>query len=181
MKDKIENLKFESIRTQKKKGGKRPGAGRKKGGHNLATIEREEALRQYRERVAKITDQLLDKQVSLAKGTQMLFKVHTNKKGQRGRPELITDQFTISTFIENEDGGEWKDEDGNDYYFITTAKPESQAIRDILDRTYGKPEQSVTMKGDSENPLEINITSDEKQTINKTLARYMANTGKQGK
>lgn len=53
------------------------------------------------------------------------------------------------------------------------------ANKDIVDRALGKATQLIGT--DKEHPLEINITSDEKQTINKTLARYMGNTKEQRK
>lgn len=63
-----------------------------------------------------------------------------------------------------------------------TAKRENvklSANQDIIDRNEGKATNLIGV--DKEHPLEINITSNEKQAINKTLERYMGNTTKQGK
>lgn len=119
-------------------GGARPGAGRPKGSKNADTIEREAALRLYRERVSRQTDKLLDKQLSLAEGCQYLYVIRTvDKKKQKA--ELVKDPETIRLYLEgalNQSGDE-------EWYYITTERPDNLAINSMMDRTYGKPQQSI--------------------------------------
>lgn len=44
------------------------------------------------------------------------------------------------------------------------------AIRELLDRGYGKPAQSMTLKGDSDNPLMI-VSKDQKDAAVKAATR----------
>jgi hypothetical protein len=163
-----EKVKSESV-VRGKNGGARKGAGRKKGSLNDETILRQQALREYRKRVSKVTDRLLNKQLSLAEGIQMLFRIHTDKKGNRGKPELVDDEYEIQCYL----NGDFEGND-EDYYFITTAKPDNMAINSILDRTYGKPDQTNILKGDEDSPLEINVNQE--QTIR--LAEEILNRDK---
>jgi len=128
-------------------GGKQPGAGRPKGSKNANTIERDAALAQYKERVAKLTDSLMDKQLALAKGCSYLYRIDKDEKGKRQKPELVTDEKEIRAYLE---GGY----DSETYYFITAEKPDLRAIQDMLDRTYGRAAQSMDVTSGGEK-LEI--------------------------
>ncbi len=131
-------------------GGPRPGGGRKPGGKNESTKLREAALQQFRDRVAKKTDRLFNAQYSLSQGVQMLFRIDTDSKGNRSKPQLVTDQEEIETYLD-----EGNLPDGSSYYFLTTERPDNKAIESLLDRTYGKAQQSVKMEGDKDNPLSV--------------------------
>jgi len=129
-------------------GGPRPGGGRKAGGKNASTKLREAALQEFRDRVAKKTNRLFNAQYSLSQGVQMLFRIDTDSKGNRSKPQLVTDQEEIETYLD-----EGNLPDGSSYYFLTTERPDNKAIESLLDRTYGKAQQNVKMEGDKENPL----------------------------
>jgi hypothetical protein len=141
----------------KGRGGPRPGSGRPKGKKSPATLTREEALRQFRERVAKNTSKLLNAQMTLAMGTQMLFVIHTDSKGTRRKPEMITDTETISRFLDENEGVDGvmsnKHAEGSkaeDYYFMTTALPNNQALESLLNRTYGKAQENIDLTSQGE-------------------------------
>ncbi len=149
---------LENLKDIQKHGGARQGAGRPSHSKNPQTVEREEAMRQFRERVAKNTDKLFNAQLSLATGTQMLFVIHTDSKGNRRKPEMVTDQDTISRFLDENEGVDGSMKMGNyaegskvdDYFFLTTTPPNNQAIESLLNRTYGKATENVDITSDGE-------------------------------
>lgn len=141
-------------------GGARAGAGRKKGGMNAATKRRMKIKAKYEQRALKHADRLLSSQLSLAMGVQMLFVIHTDSKGVRRKPELITDTETIKKFLDENEGvdgvlkSEEKEKDSKskveDYYFLTTKVPDERAIQDILDRIFARAPQSIDITSGGE-------------------------------
>lgn len=124
-------------------GGKRPGAGRKPGKLNQKTLDAMKVKEAYQERIRDKADALFNAQLSLATGTQMLFVIKTDSKGNRRKPELVTDVDTISRFLDENEGASGTLDDGSEYYFMTTNAPDSRTISDMLDRAMGKPDQSM--------------------------------------
>lgn len=153
------------METEKKHGGKRDGAGRKPGQLNKKTLEAMEVKREYLERIRKNATQLFNAQFSVAKGNQMLFVIKTDSKGNRRKPEIVTDPEVISRFLEENEGmdGSLGDDD-SEYFFLTTRNPDSRTISDMLDRALGKADQSidVTSNGESVSMPVIRII-DERQ------------------
>ena len=141
-------------------GGKREGAGRKPGRLNEKTLEAMAVKKEYQERVRRNADKLFNAQLSLATGTQMLFVIHTDSKGNRRKPEMITDPALIQRFLEENEGvaGELQsDKDRKapnslveDYYFLTTKLPDSRTISDMLDRTFGKADTNIDLTSGGE-------------------------------
>lgn len=126
----------------KQHGGARQGAGRKPGKLNAKTLEAMKVKEAYHDRIRKNADKLFNAQISLATGTQMLFVIHTDSKGNRRKPELVTDVDTISKFLDETGGldGTLGDND-SEYFFMTTKVPDSRTITDMLDRAIGKPKE----------------------------------------
>lgn len=136
------------------KGGKRNGAGRPTGSKNAKTLEKEKELERVKQRVYQATDTILNAQLSLARGLSYLYKIEKRKvTGPKGgvsyvseKPKLVTAEWEISDYISGllEEGDH---EDENDpsasYYYITTDKPENQAIKDLFDRAYGRPVETI--------------------------------------
>jgi hypothetical protein len=139
-------------------GGARPGAGRPKGKANAATLRRAKVLEAYKRRVEKHTQQLLDAQLTLARGVTTLWRIpkeieiKRNRQGEeyevekRGKPEMVTSQAMVAQYL----AGDFEGDPKADYYFITTDKPDNRALDSMLDRTYGKATQPLT--GDPEDP-----------------------------
>ena len=144
--------KVETLEEKPKWGGVRPNSGRPKGSENKETKIRNKTERVMKQRILKSVDSLITSQMTLAKGVQMLYVITTNEKGIRSKPTLVTDKYLIEEFLAGELGGE-----NEEYYFITTERPDNRALDSLLDRTFGKANQSTTIKGDSDNPVEINI------------------------
>lgn len=143
---------------KKKKGGAMPGAGRPKGRMNNSSLDAMAVKKEYLTKIRRNASRLFNAQMSLAEGTQMLFVVHTDSKGKRSKPELVTDPDLISRFIDEREGldGVMEQEGGHmDYFFLTTKLPDSRTISDMLDRAFGKAEATldVTSGGDKINPI----------------------------
>lgn len=124
--------------------------GRPPGKKNQSTLEKEEVLKQFRLRVMKAADMLANAQLGLAKGSQYLYKIEKEQViGPKGgityrnkKPELVTEQWEIEAYLEGID--EPKDNEAT-YYFLTTKDPENQAIEALLNRSLGKPTESVDL------------------------------------
>lgn len=137
--------------VKRKKGGPQPGSGRPKGSLNKSTLDAMAIKREYQEKIRRNADKLFTAQMSLASGVQMLFVIHTDSKGVRRKPEMITDPDIISKFLEEnegEDGTMLMGEQGKeskveDYFFLTTKVPDSRTITDMLDRAFGKPDATL--------------------------------------
>lgn len=135
-----------------KRGGARPGAGRPKGSMDEDTKLRRNAERNYKERVAKLTDKLLDSQLAIALGESNLYRikvVNKGKKNERKEVDIIEDPQVVKEYFL----GEIKDTDA-EYYYISTKSPDSKTIDSLLNRTYGKPKESVDLtSGDKPIPI----------------------------
>lgn len=129
-----------------KRGGKRAGSGRPKGKLDKRTIDRNKIKAAYLDRIAKNADELFNAQFSLARGLQMLFMIETDSKGNKRPAQQITDTKTIKQYLDGELNGEGSDE----YYFIAAQKPDNKAITDMLNRSFGKPQDhiDITSKGE---------------------------------
>lgn len=143
-------------------GGRRPGAGRKKGSKSKATLEKEAVLKAYRERVMRSADLLFDAQMTLARGQTYLYKIEKElqvgpKGGKRyvsSKPKLVESQSEIEQYLEGliTEGDPDDENDPNaTYYFLTTRDPDNRAIDSMLDRTFGRSTQPIG--GDKDNPL----------------------------
>lgn len=136
------------------KGGAVPGAGRKPGQKSAATIERDEALRQFRERVAGNVHKLFNAQMDKAIGEKYLMCVRTIGKGAKARREtiIVEDVEIIKAYLDDTlDTGDDK------YYFMTTKPADNHALDSLLNRAFGKPQESIdlTSKGDKINRPKI--------------------------
>lgn len=152
------------------KGGKQPGAGRPKGKKNASTLEREAVLAAFRQRAMRLADILLDSQLSLARGINILFRIDKEKVGKgkearyiKKRPVEVTDIVEIRMFVDGlVDKGDMDDEKDPSaaYYYISAVSPSNQAIDSILNRTFGSPVQSTKLVGDDGKvqPLVIQIS-----------------------
>lgn len=136
------------------KGGKRPGAGRRKGSKNRATLEKQIVEEEYKQRVLHSANKLLNAQMNLAEGAQYLYRIDKTKIiGPKGgisyrseKPKLVTDQWEIEEYLAGltEDGDV---EDENDpsaaYYYITAEKPDNKALDSLFDRAFGRVPQRL--------------------------------------
>ncbi|MEW6126739.1 MAG: hypothetical protein AB1757_06850 [Acidobacteriota bacterium] len=124
------------------KGGKRKGAGRKKGSLNKTTLEKKAAEDQFINRVIQNVDKLFNAQISIAEGCSYLYRVDQIGEGSKKREEhvLVTDPEEIKAYL-----------DGNTedtYYYITTKTPDNKAIDSLMDRAFGKAVTKIAGTGD---------------------------------
>lgn len=150
----VENNELENLEEKPKWGGVRPNSGRPTGSTNKATKEKKEAEQYFKDRVVKSIGKIVNSQMNLAQGCQMLFKIETTKddKGRetKSRPILITSQDEIENYL----AGEY--EDGDDYYFITTKRPDNRALDSLVDRVFGKARQNIGLDGgDIDKPIRL--------------------------
>lgn len=146
----------ENIEKSPNLGGARAGAGRKKGGKNKSTLVREEAERIFKDKVLDSMEALLRSQMALAKGVSFLYKVkiEMGSKGAKHRsaPQRITDPTVIDEFL----AGKY-DESEDEYYFITTEKPDNKALDSLIDRVFGKSVSKLELSGNEDKPLSVQI------------------------
>ena len=139
--------------------------GRPKGKKNEATLKKEAVLAAYRDRAMRHADLLLSGQLTVALGQTFLYKIEKEKIiGPKGgvsykpkKPVLVTAQWEIEEYIESEACGSGANlnEPGATYYFITTKEPDGSVADSILDRTFGRSVQAVTVGGpNGENPFD---------------------------
>jgi hypothetical protein len=123
------------LKTLKKaKGGARPGAGRKPGGKNAATLSKEAAREVVRQRVLQDMEPLIAAQIANAKGIHFLV-VREKSSGKflrvgQGRAEKLNPEEEIIEVWEKD--------------------PSVQAFTDLMNRAIDKPaeqEQAVAVKG----------------------------------
>lgn len=132
------------------RGGKRDGAGRKKGTRDPETLQREQVQAAIRQRVLKSADRILNAQLGIAEGCSYLYRVEKAKeKGEKRKHVLVTSPSEIRQYLD----GELKTDD---FYYISTDKPNNDAIKDLWDRTLGKPTQGVEVSGPNGEPVRIN-------------------------
>lgn len=173
--NKLDNLPDQTSDVVKSKGtwgGKRENQGRKAGSKNKATQEQLEVKREFIKRVRHNADKLFNAQFSIATGTQMLFMIHTDSKGNRRKPEMVTDAETISKFLDENEGvdGTLGDND-NDYYFMTTSRPDNQAIESLLNRALGKATEKVDITTDGESLNDVKKISDDE--LDERIRNYL--------
>lgn len=146
------DTKTENIETEKPKntnGGRRDGSGRKLGGTNESTKLRNAAMKEFKSRVAKNASRLFNSQMALAEGTSYLFKITKLTEGEKTsrKAVIVEDPLEIIKYLNHEL------ENPEDYYYITTKAPDNKAIDSLLDRTFGKSQQSIAIEAD------VNVTN----------------------
>lgn len=136
------------LREAARKGGK-ANMGKKK----QPTIDRENVLNMAKDIIAGRTRKLVDTQTMLALGTIKIFRIRyllVNKKRVAQKPELVTDDETIKEVLYHEYADGEDPSDDSEYFFVTTKDPENQAIKDLLDRTFGKATENKVLTVDKQ-------------------------------
>lgn len=141
------------------KGGSRPGAGRKPGGKNRKTLEKQAVMEAFNQRVLNQADALFNAQFRLAVGSQKVFRIDEIKEGNKVRREhtLVTDAEEIKDLLDEHDGGDGV-VDGN-YYYFQTVMPDNRALDSLLNRTLGKPKDSLDVTSGGEKLATFNIAT----------------------
>ena len=129
-------------------GGKRAGAGRKPGGKNKATLEKQAIQAAFNQRVMTQADALFNAQLTLAVGSVQVFRVDEEEddKGKVKRVHtLVTDPDEIKQVLDETDGGAGPV--GESYYFVSNISPQNNAVESMLNRALGKPKETHEHEG----------------------------------
>ncbi len=139
------------------RGGYYPGGGRPKGSKSSKTIEKEIALKQVQQMVLKEVIPLFRSALNSATGLTVMFqrkkvKNKITKKFERtGDLVRVVDVNRVEDLLKGTCSGE-------DWYYITTKDPNIQALKELLDRTFGKSKESLELTGLDGGPVEIGVT-----------------------
>lgn len=121
-------------------------AGRKKGTKNPATLEREKVLAAVQQQIMEKAAGLVRSAMIPANGMNFVYRIDKkrNKKGDVifEKNVLVTDPHEIENALDliadSENG-----KNDNEFYFITTERPDHNAIKMLMDRAFGKPKESL--------------------------------------
>lgn len=133
---------------------------RKKGLKALEEITIEEIEKDFKRRVGHSAHKLLNAQMSIALGTQSLYKViqGVDEKGKPTRKHvLVTDDEEIREYLDDPTMM-----NGEDYYYITTKQPDNNAINSALDRLFGKASTKIVGANNpdgSEGPIKVIVAN----------------------
>lgn len=133
--------------------------GRPKGKLSQKTLDKMKVLEAIRQRTFKVAERIQDAQLSSALGQQFLYRIHTNSKGFKDKPELIEDEYTIRCYLNGDYDSGGDQEDKNDYYFITTKAPDTRAIDSMFDRAFGKVSQPIGGGEDGTGPIQVQVVN----------------------
>jgi hypothetical protein len=110
------------------KGGKRQGAGAKRGSKQKRTLEKMEYLRLFRERVMLNFDHLITAQLLAATGVSHLFA-----RAKTGKFKAVTDPVSMEEVLNGPE----------ELKYISARDPDPRALKDMWDRMWGSPTQAV--------------------------------------
>jgi hypothetical protein len=119
------------------RGGKRPGAGRKKGSKDPQTLGKEQARELARQHITERLIPLLDSAIDHALGIRHFFK-----RNDAGQWERLTDPDQITEAMNKGEG-----------FWIYTKDPSVHALKELLDRALDKPAAPVELTGDDKGPV----------------------------
>lgn len=146
-------------------GGQRPNAGRKRGGKNKKTLEKQAITEAFNQRVMIAADSLFHAQLTLALGSVRVFRVDEIEDGKSKKRihTLVEDVDRIKEVLDETDGsGGATIED--DYYFVQQVSPDNKAIDSLLNRALGKPKDSLDVTSGGEKlPQTVIYFSDKKE------------------
>ncbi len=133
---------METLSEKRRKAGKL--GGRPKGKQTDIEIARLESLKRIKQRVFEATDALINAQMGSAIGSQYLYKIKTTKHG-RGEPIRVESPYEMECFLRGDYDHDGDKYDDTEYYFLTAKDPETKASEALLNRTHGKPKESVEL------------------------------------
>lgn len=119
--------------------------GRKKGTKNKKTILKEEAFKEYQQKMLQDLFDIITAQKQLAKGLPVILRPSlvknqkTGKLERNGELKQVRDPDEIEELMNS--GGE-----GKDYHIIYAKDPSEGAIKDIVTMLFGKPPESLNIQ-----------------------------------
>lgn len=166
-----ENLK-DKISDKPQNGGARAGAGRPKGSMNPDTKLRVAAKAEFQRRVARKVAPLFNAQFDLAIGEKYLMVKHVDYEDGKKKVsvEVVTNIDLIKQYIDD-DGVSLNE--GEDYYYMSVKPANNQALDSLLNRAFGKADESLDLTSGGDKLNNYSSLSDEEITtrIEEYLAR----------
>jgi hypothetical protein len=147
------------------KGGKRPGAGRRAGSRNKKTLEKAAVMEAFNQRVMNAADRLFNAQLQLAVGSMKVFRIDEVKTGNlvKRNHVQVTDVHEIKALLDEHEGNNGEVDDK--YYYFTDVPPDNRALDSLLNRTLGKPKETVEHSGTVMQPVADALTRLEKSLL----------------
>lgn len=129
---------LDNLNGKSKWGGKRDGAGRTEGSKNKATIEKQIAETEFKNRILLNIQELLNAQLNIAKGASYLFRIDEEKSSKgtvlSKKHRLVEDPTEIKEVLDEVEGTGVVDDK---YYYITTKAPDNKALDSLINRVFG--------------------------------------------
>lgn len=152
--------KAEKNRINGKKGG------RPKGAKSAVTLEREKVAEAVRQQIMLRAGDLVRAAMVPAMGVKFVYRIDKklNKKGDvvYEKNVLVTDPNEIETAL-NLIGAWDNGKEGNEYYFVTTERPDHRAVQMLFDRALGKSKESLEISNPDGNLKTIIINKSVKK------------------
>lgn len=148
---------------------------RKKGVAALKEISKEEIESEVNKRIGYHAHKLLNAQLSLALGTQHLYKVKVKYDRQNNMKKehiLVSDPQEIKDYLDDPSKVQ-----GDDYFVITTKTPSETAINSALDRLLGKASTKIVGANNpdgSEGPIKVIVANFSQQQSTPTVGAETA-------
>ena len=95
----------------------------------------------------RMADRLLHAQMSLAEGCSYLFRIEDGGKDGKRKHVLVTNPDEIQAYFDGDDDSR------QGYHYVTTDKPNNEALKDLWDRVFGKPSQALEVTGKDGGPV----------------------------
>lgn len=141
----------------KKKGGFRPGSGRKVGYKTQATLNKEAAREDLRRRVINALAPMVRAHIAHATGIG-----HCYTRDKNGKFTRVVDPAKLDALLNEGSEGE--------HYFIFTKDPSAVAFKELLDRALDKPkEQAQEIHVTGEIELSTRLTAARNRVIDVTI------------
>jgi len=154
------------------KGGKRENAGRKKGTVLPKTLEKQAVAAQLRQRTMRAADKLWNAQFAKATGSMMIYRIDEieDENGKTKREHILVENADeIKQVLDECDGASGYA--GESYYIVTTVQPDNKAIDSMLDRTFGKAQQTIEVVDE--------VTAKYKNAVQELIDKKAAKDGKE--
>ena len=147
---------MESISTiiEKKHGGARTGAGKKKGTKLPKTLERLKVQEAFAQRVFNASGKLFAAQYQVATGLHFVYRIDEIEVGKGktiSKHVLVTDPKEIENALNSIESGD------DEYYYVMTKEPDAKAVNMLLDRGLGTATESLEIGNKDGAPLIIKL------------------------
>lgn len=136
---------MDTVKVKKKKGGARPGAGRKKGYKTPETLQREAVTAAINQQIMQHASEIVRHTLIPAFGVNYVYRIDEEKSSKGNvvsrKHVLVTDPHEIQDALDQISNTSQYGEEK--YYYVTTEKPDFKAGESLLNRALGKPKESI--------------------------------------